>query len=230
MNNRRSVWCVILFSFLGISVTMAQEPEKKKHWVWELYGGVNNYMTWEVETGVVYKPWRFIGVGAGLLFTTLIDDDKVYSGDVKDKKLHWCIEEKDLTYLMAFRSGIYLYSPPVYLNHDRDVALSFRVSPGITIPLPPNSSAIVDYVPEDAVLDVPVTSESVSSSHARACYYHVRFAVALEMERLSILLGYTTSDYDLYGGSRNMVVGGQKIGLPHKKQTGTFFIGLTYDF
>lgn len=42
-------------------------------------------MTWEVETGVVYKPWRFIGVGAGLLFTTLIDDDKVYSGDVKDK-------------------------------------------------------------------------------------------------------------------------------------------------
>lgn len=56
MNNRRSVWCVILFSFLGISVTMAQEPEKKKHWVWELYGGANNYMTWEVETGVVYKP------------------------------------------------------------------------------------------------------------------------------------------------------------------------------
>ena len=113
MNKKRSVWCVILFSFLGISVAMAQEPEKKKHWVWELYGGANNYMTWEVETDVVYKPWRFIGVGAGLLFTTLIDDDKVYSGDVKDKKLRWCIEEKDLTYLMAFRSGIYLYSPPV---------------------------------------------------------------------------------------------------------------------
>lgn len=49
-------------------------------------------------------------------------------------------------------------------------------------------------------------------------------------ERVSVLLGYTTSDYDLYGGSRNMIVEGQKIELPRKKQAGTFFIGLTYDF
>ena len=230
MNMKRSVCCLILFSFLGISIAMAQEPEKERHWVWELYGGANNYMTWEVETGVVYKPWRFIGVGAGLLFTPQIDDDNVYSGDARDKKLHWRIEENDLAYLMAFRSGIYLYSPSVYLDHDRDVALSFRVSPGITVPLPPNSSAVVNYVPVDAVIDVPVTSGRISNSQARACYYHVRFAVALEMERQSVLLGYTTSDYDLYGGSRNMVVEGQKIGLPHKKQTGTFFIGLTCDF
>lgn len=101
MNMKRSVCCLILFSFLGISIAMAQEPEKERHWVWELYGGANNYMTWEVETGVVYKPWRFIGVGAGLLFTPQIDDDNVYSGDARDKKLHWRIEENDLAYLMG---------------------------------------------------------------------------------------------------------------------------------
>lgn len=30
MNNRRSVWCVILFSFLGISVTMGAGAGKKE--------------------------------------------------------------------------------------------------------------------------------------------------------------------------------------------------------
>lgn len=230
MNKKQRFWCIILFSFLGVSVAMAQESEKDRHWVWELYGGANNYMTWEVETGVVYKPWRFIGVGAGLLFTTLIDDDKAYSEDARDKKLRWRIEEKDLTYLMALRSGIYLYSPPVYLNHDRDVALSFRVSPGITIPLPPNLSTTIDYIPKDVLFKIPVTSGDISSSQARVCYYHVKFAIALEVERVSVLLGYTTSNYDLYGGSRNMIVEGQKIELPRKKQAGTFFIGLTYDF
>lgn len=56
MNKKQSLWCIILFSFLGISVAMAQKSEKDRHWVWELYGGANNYMTWEIETDVVYKP------------------------------------------------------------------------------------------------------------------------------------------------------------------------------
>ena len=54
--------------------------------------------------------------------------------------------------------------------------------------------------------------------------------MALEVERVSVLLGYTTSNYDLYGGSRKMIVEGQKIELPRKKQAETIFIGLTYDF
>lgn len=165
-----------------------------------------------------------------LFFTPSIDGNKTYSGEARDKNLRWQIEENRLMYLFAFRSGVYLYSPPVYLNHDHDVALSFRVSPGVTIPLPPNLSTSVDYVPKDAIIHVPATSGEVSNSHAKACYYHVRFAMALEVERVSVLLGYTTSDYDLYGGSRNMIVEGQKIELPRKKQAGTFFIGLTYDF
>lgn len=230
MNKKTRLWCIILFSFLGTSVAMAQKSEKDRHWVWELYGGANNYMTWEIETDVVYKPWRFIGVGAGFFFTPPIDGNKTYSGEARDKNLRWQIEENRLMYLFAFRSGVYLYSPPVYLNHDHDVALSFRVSPGVTIPLPPNLSTSVDYVPKDAIIHVPATSGEVSNSHAKACYYHVKLAMALEVERVSVLLGYTTSDYDLYGGSRNMIVEGQKIELPRKKQAGTFFIGLTYDF
>lgn len=84
MNIKRSVCCLILFLFRHINGNGAGTG-KERHWVWELYGGANNYMTWEVETGVVYKPWRFIGVGAGLLFTPQIDDDNVYSGDARDK-------------------------------------------------------------------------------------------------------------------------------------------------
>ena len=80
----------------------------------------------------------------------------------EDKNLRWQIEENRLMYLFAFRSGVYLYSPPVYLNHDHDVALSFRVSPGVTIPLPPNLSTSVDYVPKDAIIHVPATSGEVS--------------------------------------------------------------------
>ena len=55
MNKKTRLWCIILFSFLGTSVAMAQKSEKDRHWVWELYGGANNYMTWEIETDVVYK-------------------------------------------------------------------------------------------------------------------------------------------------------------------------------
>ena len=54
MNKKTRLWCIILFSFLGTSVAMAQKSEKDRHWVWELYGGANNYMTWEIETDVVY--------------------------------------------------------------------------------------------------------------------------------------------------------------------------------
>ena len=34
MNKKQSLWCIILFSFLGISVAMAQKSEKDRHWVW----------------------------------------------------------------------------------------------------------------------------------------------------------------------------------------------------
>jgi hypothetical protein len=114
MNKKTRLWCIILFSFLGTSVAMAQKSEKDRHWVWELYGGANNYMTWEIETDVVYKPWRFIGVGAGFFFTPPIDGNKTYSGEARDKNLRWQIEENRLMYLFAFRSGVYLYSPPVF--------------------------------------------------------------------------------------------------------------------
>ena len=91
MNKKTRLWCIILFSFLGTSVAMAQKSEKDRHWVWELYGGANNYMTWEIETDVVYKPWRFIGVGAGFFFTPPIDGNKTYSGEARDKNLRWQI-------------------------------------------------------------------------------------------------------------------------------------------
>ena len=69
------------------------------------------------------------------------------------------------------------------------MALSFRVSPGVTIPLPPNLSASVDYVPKDAIIHVPATSGEVSNSHAKACYYHVKFAMALEVNVYRYCLG-----------------------------------------
>ena len=76
-----------------------------------------------------------------------------------------------------------------------------------------------------------IRREYIQNQGARTVYYHLRTALSLEIDGGFIFsLGYTCSDFDLYGGSRNITIEGRKLSLPAHKLMHSISIGLGYRF
>ena len=104
------------------------------------------------------------------------------------------------------------------MGRDKDYALFLTLSPGLTLPLPANRSFNIDYYPNKEGIWTALRREYVQNKGARTVYYHLRAALSLETDGgLIFSLGYTCSDFDLYGGSRNLTVEGRKLTLPAHK-------------
>ena len=67
----------------------------------------------------------------------------------------------------------------------------------------------------------------MANSGARKVYYNVRTAVSLEMdERIILSAGYTFSDFDIYGGSRNIIVESGKLPFPKACMMHSAFVSI----
>ena len=107
------------------------------------------------------------------------------------------------------------------------IILYFSVSPGLTIPLPSDRRFTIDYFPNKNGAWSALKREEVANSGARKVYYNVRTAVSLEMdERIILSAGYTFSDFDIYGGSRNIIVEGGKLPLPKACMMHSAFVSI----
>lgn len=222
---------LLLICLLGITGGQAQEKEEKRIWKVELEGALNNYSAWEVEPSITYQPIPYAGLTVGLLFCDVIMKSS-YAGDSRDGKWSWrSKEENPECYTLAFRPAIQLATPALVLGKDKDTELSFVLSPGLTIPVPPNIGFDIEYTPNAPGIWTPMKFDRVKNHGARTVYYHIKGSLSVEWDKQYILsAGYTFSDFDLYGGARNITVEGKKLTMPKFRFTHSFFLSIGYRF
>ncbi len=231
--NKLSKRTAILCGILGLLVqaACAKEQEKFKHWEAELAGGFNNYAAWEIEPSVSYRPVRYLGLVAGILLCDLLDKTGL-SGESKDGQWLWnTAGNADGNHFLALRAGLQFTSPPVWLGKSKDWSLAFSVAPGMTFPIPANQQLTIDYYPNRPGVWIASRSEQVKNKGASAVFYHLKSALSLETdENIRFSIGYTFSNFDLYGGSRNITLEGKKLTAEKHAFMHSFTIAIGYRF
>jgi len=157
---------------------------------------------------------------------------KSLGGVAVNKQFRWSeTNDNSVSYFFAFRPALRLNSPKLWIGKDKDYALYLSVSPGLTIPLPSDRRFTIDYFPNQQGEWSAIKREEVTNSGARKVYYNVRTTISLEIdERLVLSAGYTFSDFDIYGGSRNITVEGSKLSLPKVSMMHSVFVGIGVRF
>ena len=223
---------ILFLLFISICLSLpAQEREKRPLWKVELAGALNNYDAWEVEPSVSFLPVHYAGINLGILFTSPYNDADI-GGTSRDNRLYWQNKEKHAaSHFFALRPSLQFNTPKLWVGHDQEYALYLSLSPGLTLPLPRNQQFNIDYIPNQPGIWTAVRSEHVKNEGARAVFYHIRTALYLEIEGgLLFAAGYTCSDFDLYAGSRQIVIEGERLNLPKHRLMHAASISIGYRF
>lgn len=227
---KKALFFFILFNSICFALP-ARQREKRPLWKAELAGALNNYDAWEVEPSITFLPIPYAGIGLGLLFTQPYQDGSI-SGASRDQQFLWnSTTDHAANYFLALRPCLQLNTPKLWMGRDKDYALFLSLSPGLTLPLPANSEFNIDYYPNQTGAWTAIRREHVKNHGARTVYYHLRTALSLEVDNGLILsAGYTCSDFDLFGGSRNIVIEGRKMNLPKHQLMHSVSVSIGYRF
>ena len=225
---RFSIVIFLLYSFASL---YSQDIKEKRFWQVELSGALTSQCYWEVEPSVTFLPIDYVGLTTGLVFTSPYPS-KSLGGVTLNKQFRWSeTHDNSVSYFLAFRPALRLNSPKLWIGKDKDYALYISVSPGLTIPLPSDRRFTIDYYPNRPGVWTAIKREEVTNSDARKLYYNVRSAISLEIdERIVFSAGYTFSDFDIYGGSRNITVEGGKLPLPKACMMHSAFVSIGVRF
>lgn len=225
---RFSIVIFLLYSFASL---YSQDIKEKRFWQVELSGALTSQCSWEVEPSVTFLPIDYVGLTAGLVFTSPYPS-KSLGGVTLNKQFRWSeTHDNSVSYFLAFRPALRLNSPKLWIGKDKDYVLYISVSPGLTIPLPSDRRFTIDYYPNRPGVWTAIKREEVTNSDARKLYCNVRSAISLEIdERIVFSAGYTFSDFDIYGGSRNITVEGSKLPLPKACMMHSAFVSIGVRF
>ena len=208
----------------------------------DLKVGMSTRPTLDIEIGASFRPFRYVGANASVLIITPFNSRKNFidsiplNGDIYSEMDNY----KEGGYGVAAKVGLQFTTPAVMLSKN-EMGLSFRVSPGITIPIPTNKSMVInkfiryiDFNEDENRIeqsDIFDSKEDVKNSGAKFCYWYVRSELVLEFEeQWEFCMGYTYSNFDLYGGSRNIKVNDKPLVISDKKLHHTISLGLTFKF
>ena len=140
-------------------------------------------------------------------------------------------DDSPLCHHFALRPAIQLATPALKLGKDKDMGLSFILSPGLTIPLSVNQRLNISYYPNVSGIWSSQRFDQVKNRGGRAIFYHIKGMFTLDLgEQYTLSAGYTFSDFDMYSGGRNMVVEGKKLTMPAFRFMHSFFVSLGYRF
>lgn len=224
-------YSIVLLLLLVVRAAYAQEKIKSYKWAVELTGALTNCRSWEVEPAVTFLPIEYVGASMGLLFTQPYSASSV-SGVTADGQFRWSSTNDNAdAYFFALKPSLRFNTPKLWLGRDKEYAFFLSVSPGLTLPVLADREFSIDYFPNQAGVWSAQKRERLTSHGARKVYYHLRAALSLEMDdRIVVSAGYTFSDFDLYGGSRNITVEGKRLSLPQQRNVHALFVGVGIRF
>lgn len=227
----KNPFLIIFLCLLIATSVFAEEKDPKKYWKVELLGALNNYSAWEVEPAVTYQPIRYVGVTMGFVFSRPFDKTG-YAGDSQDKNWYWsAASENDGSHFFSIRPSLQFSTPSVVFGKDKDCEVYFTFMPGLTIPLPANKSFNVEYYPSHQGVWSAQKTEYVKNRGASSVFYQFRGALSLDLNIGVIFsLGYSFSNFDLYSGTRNLVIEGRKLNPKKQNFMHSFFLGIGFKF
>lgn len=223
---RLLLWMVLLLPV----VAGAKEEEAFRRWEFALSGGLNNNYSWEVEPAFTFFVCRYVGITGGVNFTGQFYDE-YYSGSAPGNMRWYIGSDESNVKRILFRPALRLRTPNINRWGDRDLKVTFNMEPGAYMVVPANETLRVGY--ENEKHPTPALhTEDVTNLNGDWLYWNVRSFVQIEVESWVFSAGYTISNYDVYGGRRNLVIERKPLNdmLWKKKMTHSFFLSIGIQF
>ena len=97
--------------------------------------------------------------------------------------------------------------------------------------IPVNEHLQIGYREEDHLV-TGIFKENVTNTNGEWLYWNVKSFMQIEVESWVFSAGYTISNYDVYGGRRNMLIERKPLNdmLWKKKMTHAFFLSVGIQF
>lgn len=205
----------------------AQNDESKVNSKWkvEFSAAVNNYSAWELEPAITYRPIPWVGLRFGLLMSDVMEKNYP-TGESADGKFWWVSDEDRVgLHNILMRPALVLSTPELRLGHNRDRGVSLQLSPGLAMPVKRNSQVEINYFPnEPGMWGISKYDRIKNKGGKYTLYKTLTAALAFRFKEFEIAAGYTWSDLDPYGASRNMWVEDQQIKFEKNKNTHSVFL------
>ena len=211
------------FALIAVSQT-ADEPVR--HWQGFVETSFHNTMDLSFEFGIKYFPIKFVGVGVGIGIGGDIGELQSTTFEVGDMQV---IADNGLG-VTWFGTGLQLQSPILWRNGDGDVKLSLKADAGIRLPFPKNDKISYYVVPKAAGTWESGPMQFERNHGGASCFLYFKPAVALDINRCQIWLGYLWSNMDPYSGVRNVTIMGHHLDFPRKRTMHGLSIGIGYRF
>ena len=217
---------MILLALLTTLSAFTQENEPVRHWQGFVETSFHNTMDLSFEFGIKYYPIKFVGVGVGVGIGGDIGELQSTTFEVGDMQV---IADDGLG-VTWFGAGLQLQSPILWRNGDGDVKLSLKADAGIRLPFPKNDKISYYVVPKAAGTWESGPMQFERSHGGASCFLCFKPAVALDINRCQVWLGYLLSNMDPYSGVRNVTIMGHPMTFPHKKTMHGLTLGLGIRF
>lgn len=196
-----------------------------RHWQASIEASTYNTLDWGVELGINYRPIKYVGVKASLgLASNLTSGERSFSVG------NMLVKTDNVDNALWLNTGIQLQSPALWRNADGDLQLSLKADAGISLPFPTNGKVGYIVIPNQPGTYVELPKEYEKNHGGIGCFFHVKPAVALDIDRCQVWTGYTWSNMDVYSNVRNVTIMGHLLNLPRKRTMHGLTVGIGYNF
>ena len=210
---------------LSLAANAQTSEEPMRHWQASIEVSTYNTLDWGLEQGINYRPIKYVGVKASLGFAS-----NFASGERSFNVGNLLVETDNVDNALWLNTGIQLQSPALWRNHDGNLQLSFKVDAGISLPFPTNSKVGYIAIPNQPGTYVEPPKEYEKNHGGIGCFFHLKPALALDIDRCQVWAGYTWSSMDVYSNVRNVVIMGHPLNLPRKRAMHGLTVGIGYRF
>lgn len=225
---KRLLLCIMMI----LPLLATAKEDKLQRWEINVSGGVNNNYAWEVEPSITFFLCKYVGITGGVNFTGQFYDEQ-YSGPAPGgNETKWVISSYESNaHRILFRPAIRLRTPNLNRRGDPDFKVTFNVEPGLYMAVPVNETLEVSYHIDDHFTPGTLT-ESITNENGDWLYWNAKSFMQIELENWVFSAGYTLSNYDVYGGRRNIVIERKPLNdiLWKKKMTHSFFLSVGIRF
>ena len=103
----------------GVVSLYSQDRGEKRFWQVELSGALTSQSAWEVELSVTFLPIDYVGLTAGLVFTSPYPS-KSLGGIAANKQSRWSeTNNNSVSYFFAFRPALRFNTPKLWVGRDK---------------------------------------------------------------------------------------------------------------
>lgn len=223
-------WLSLILGLILSLTVKAQEADAHK-WQANLYAGIylENEQAWIVEPSVSWHFHKYLGVSAGLEFTSQYNQPS-RSTNINGYPAALIDNCKDIGW-MIFKPSLIVKTPAINLNTDGDCQLWFQAEPGISLACPFKNSVTYKIYEFNGAVGTVVDYMKFPNKDLRCFYWNARISANLALNRFVIGLGYGISDFDYYSCRRNIrLQNGGKFHVPKKQISQNIVLSIGYRF